>query len=216
MTDNTDGSITLDIRSVALDFGDDGHISSYLTVMPQPDGSFHYVGNLYSDWNIENKVSSALELAHSADILYQGGLATVGDSIEQGGYRYAEIDKDAMYEQINLGGVSSVEGLTGWYDIIFEKSLADRYVREILAVPLYIDVEEDGETVLYVNQDVTSEPIAAGTWSMEDFTVTENTPHSITVQLRYTTPEGATVRELTLAAPEGGRRFLLTESYEED
>jgi hypothetical protein len=213
ITDNPDGSITLDIMNVALEFGDDGHVMSYLTVMPEPDGSFHYIGNQYSDWNIENKVSNSLRLAHSADLLHQGGFATLGDSVEQNGFRYAAVDDVALYERISLGGIMDVENLTGWFPVIFEQSAADKYVQEILDTQLYIDQEQDSEPVLYVNQDVTGNPIAAGTWSMDGFTVIENTPDRITVELGFGTASGMETRQLTLV-PGERRSWILTDSYE--
>ena len=214
ITENADGSISLELAWVSLDFGNDGSVYSTLTVMPQSDGGFKYISNIYSEDTVKGIVERSLELTGSLEMIHQGGFETTGESVEKNGYRFAEVDIEKLYQgDMKLGGVSGTESIKRWFYVIFEEAAADKYIRQIFDTPLYIDAGKDGAETLYVNQDVKGARIAPGEWLMEGFTVMENTPERITVKMKLDTPDGKVNRELTLV-PAARNNWLLTDSYE--
>jgi len=214
ITENADGSISLELAWVSLDFGNDGSVYSTLTVMPQSDGGFKYISNIYSEDTVKGIVERSLELTGSLEMIHQGGFETTGESVEKNGYRFAEVDIEKLYQgDMKLGGVSGTESIKRWFYVIFEKEAADKYIRQIFDTPLYIDAGKDGDETLFVNQDVKGARIAQGEWLMEGFTVLENTPERITVQMKLDTPDGKVDRKLTLV-PAARNNWLLTDSYE--
>jgi|GEM_PF-4348316 len=214
ITENADGSISLELAWVSLDFGNDGSVYSTLTVMPQSDGGFKYISNIYSEDTVKGIVERSLELTGSLEMIHQGGFETTGESVEKNGYRFAAVDIEKLYQgEMKLGGVSGTESIKRWFYVIFEEAAAEKYIRQIFDTPLYIDADKDGAETLYVNQDVKGARIAPGEWLMEGFTVMENTPERITVKMKLDTPDGKVNRELTLV-PAARNNWLLTDSYE--
>ncbi|GHU80417.1 hypothetical protein FACS1894191_5670 [Clostridia bacterium] len=215
ITNNPDGSISLELAWVALDFGNDGTPHSTLTVMPRADGGYKYVSNLFSKETVKSNVGYALASAVSADNIYQGGFITTGGSIEKNGYHFAAIDIENgdFYTRNRLGGLFTTSDIENSFKLVFTEETAKKYLKKLSDIPLYIDGGTESEPVLYINKDVTNPPIAAGTWNTDDMEVIENTPDKITVKLRFETADGAKDRSLTMV-PGANRRWLLTDSYE--
>jgi len=211
---NSDGSVSITIAYASPDFGHE-YISSVLTVLPQEDGGYKYISNVFSDENIKNKVNNLLELAESANYIYIGEFITKGESIEQNGYNYAEIDYENgdFWDKIILGGLSNTESIIGWFDLIFTADAAQKYLDDIFTAPLYINGGTEDEPSLMLNLDKKNPPIAAGEWSTDSFEVIENTPEKITVKLKFTTDDSEEEKLLTMYTNDNGN-WQLTDSYE--
>lgn len=216
--ENGDGSLDLDIAWVSLDFfGDEGFVYSTLTVLPREDGSFRYLSNVYSDRTVQNVVGYTLELARSADLLYQGGFETEGEPVEIGGHRFAPVDQNSeRWGEMRLGGTANTRRVRENFELIFSPEAAAGYLDAIFSVPLYADgTDENGDEVLLVNAEAKNSPIVPGTWSTEDLTVLENTPDQLVVRAKLETEEETLERRLVLR-PGLRRNWVLTGSYSGD